>query len=72
MSAAPIVLTDIRICAIDQAPHQKIELPARACLSGSLALRSTTASEAERRFQNGSRRHRQPIDGTEVTERTPV
>jgi hypothetical protein len=34
MSAAPIVLTDLRIRAIDQAPHQKIELPARACLSG--------------------------------------
>jgi hypothetical protein len=71
MSAAPIVLTDLRLRAIDQAPHQKIELPARACLSGSLAVRSTTASEAERRFQRGSR-HREPIDGTEVTERTPV
>jgi hypothetical protein len=67
-----MVLTDPRLRAIDQAPHQKIELPTRACLSGSLALRSTTASEAERRFRRGSRRHRAPIDGTEVTERTPV
>jgi hypothetical protein len=71
MSAAPIVLTDLRIRAIDQAPHQKIELPARACLSGRWRC-GTTASEAERRFQRGSRRHREPIDGTEVTERTPV
>ena len=43
MSAARIVaLTDIRVCAIDQAPNEKPEMPARARQSGTPALRSIT------------------------------
>ena len=43
MSAARIVaLTDIRLRAIDRAPHEKIAMPARARQSGTPALRSIT------------------------------
>jgi hypothetical protein len=85
MSAAPIAaLIDIRVRAIDQAPNEKNKMRARARKGGTPTLRSvtdvnmvedgpdTTRSAAERRHQHGSLRHREPIDGTEVTERTPV
>ena len=66
MSAAPIVaLTDARIRAIDQASRKKSEMRARACPGGTSALRSITKFN-----QLGSLPQREPIDGTEVTERT--
>ena len=66
MSAAPIVaLADVRIRAIDQASRKKSEMRARACPRGTPALRTITNIN-----QLGSLPHREPIDGTEVTERT--
>ena len=66
MSAAPIVaLTDVRIRAIDQASRKKSAMRVRACPRGTPALRSISSIN-----QLGSLPHREPIDGTEVTERT--
>jgi len=66
MSAAAIVaLTDVRISAIGRASRKKFETRARACPRGTPALRSISSIN-----QLGSLPHREPIDGTEVTERT--
>jgi len=85
MNAARMaVLTDIRVRAIDRVPDEKTEMRARVRQRGTPALSQhhrrqhgrerleTTGSAAERRHQPGSLRHREPIDGTEVTERTAV
>ena len=65
MNAARIVaLTDVRIRAIDQASRKESEMRARAC-----PARHDGAAQHHRN-QRGSLPHREPIDGTEVTERT--
>jgi hypothetical protein len=84
MNAAPsLAPTDIRACAIGQAPRETTATPARARQHGMPALRcfnevgmarrgfKTTAPEAGPKHQR-PQRDCGSIDGTEVTERTRV
>ena len=64
MSAARIVaLADVRVRAIEQVSHKKSAMRAR------LPVRHAGAAQRFRN-QRGSLPHREPIDGTEMTERT--
>jgi hypothetical protein len=83
-AARSLVLTDFRPGAMDQAPRENAETPVRAHQRGRLALRRITGVS---RVDSGSERQApkrgtsinmarygiaEPIDGTEVTERTRV
>jgi hypothetical protein len=80
-AARSLVLTDFRPGAMDQAPRENAETPVRAHQRGRLALRRITGVSRGSERQAPKRGTSinmarygiaEPIDGTEVTERTRV